>query len=61
MKNMLPRTLRFAVILLVASVTVVVNAQDWAKARLEESPRHREYVALSTATARCRRLWSIPR
>ncbi len=46
MKNMLPRTLRFAVMLLVASVTVALNAQDWAKARLEASPRHREYVAL---------------
>lgn len=32
--------------LLVASVTVALNAQDWAKARLEASPRHREYVAL---------------
>jgi carboxymethylenebutenolidase len=46
MKNMLPRIWKFAVIVLVASVTVALNAQDWAKARLEASPRHREYVAL---------------
>jgi carboxymethylenebutenolidase len=46
MKNMLPRFGRFAAILLVVSATVALNAQDWAKARLEASSRHREYVPL---------------
>ncbi|MDR3582270.1 MAG: dienelactone hydrolase family protein, partial [Candidatus Pacebacteria bacterium] len=27
-------------------VTTPLPAQDWAKTRLEASPRHREYVAL---------------
>jgi carboxymethylenebutenolidase len=43
-------TLRFAVAifcgLLIFSGGTSVSAQDWAKARLEASPRHREYVAL---------------
>src|SRR5213078_3083253 len=36
------RLLTFIVAALVAAVTV--QAQDWAKARLEKSPRHREWV-----------------
>ena len=36
----------FAGVLLACFVTMSVQAQDWAKARLEASPRHREYVAL---------------
>jgi carboxymethylenebutenolidase len=37
----------FALILvLLASTLVSAHAQDWAKARLEASPRHREYVTL---------------
>src|SRR5665213_1553147 len=46
MKNMLPRTAKFAAVLLVVLLTAVLNAQDWAKTRLEASPRHREYVSL---------------
>jgi carboxymethylenebutenolidase len=46
MKNLLPRSGRFAAILLAISVAAALNAQDWAKARLEASPRHREYVPL---------------
>ena len=46
MKNLLPRTSRFAAVLLVVALTAVLNAQDWARTRLEASPRHREYVAL---------------
>jgi carboxymethylenebutenolidase len=46
MKKLLPRTSKLAAILLVASVAAALNAQDWAKARLEASPRHREYVQL---------------
>jgi carboxymethylenebutenolidase len=46
MKNMLPRTGRFAAFLLLVLLAVAMNAQDWAKARLEASPRHREYVSL---------------
>jgi carboxymethylenebutenolidase len=41
MKN-LPR----AATLLLFAFAVTLSAQDWAKARLEASPRHREYVPL---------------
>ena len=37
--------LRLALICLLAS-TPLAHAQDWAKAMLEKSPRHREYVAI---------------
>jgi carboxymethylenebutenolidase len=39
-----PRAFGAALLFLAASISL--NAQDWAKARLEASPRHREYVAL---------------
>lgn len=39
-----PKALGAALIFLAASFSL--NAQDWAKARLEASPRHREYVAI---------------
>ncbi len=35
-----------AVLLFLSSFTGVCAAQDWAKARLEQSPRHREYVTI---------------
>jgi len=50
MKNSLPRAVGFAAMLLVLSLAVALNAQDWAKARLEASPRHREYVTLKHGT-----------
>lgn len=46
MKNSLPRTSPIAAVLFVVSLTASLHAQDWAKTRLEASPRHREYVAL---------------
>lgn len=48
MKNQLPRTLALGILcsLLSALLPVAATAQDWAKARLEASPRHREYVTL---------------
>jgi carboxymethylenebutenolidase len=47
MKNSLPRSLILLVVaVLVSLATISVQAQDWAKARLDASPRHREYVAL---------------
>src|SRR5258708_7319086 len=46
MKIPIPRTLKFGAVLLMASIAALLNAQDWAKTRLEASPRHREYVAL---------------
>jgi carboxymethylenebutenolidase len=46
MKNSLPRALKSAVVLLVAISAVTLSAQDWAKTRLEASPRHREYIPL---------------
>jgi carboxymethylenebutenolidase len=44
----LPRTLKLsAVVLLLCFAARSTQAQDWAKARLEASPRHHEYVTLS--------------
>ncbi len=45
MKNMLPRACKSAALLLLAAAATL-SAQDWAKIRLEASPRHREYVPL---------------
>src|SRR5271155_5939381 len=43
----MPRSLKlFAAALLFPLTTVSVNAQDWAKVRLDASPRHHEYVPL---------------
>ena len=48
MMTTVPRTLKiFASILLLCVATAAAQAQDWAKARLEASPRHHEYVNLS--------------
>jgi len=42
-----PRTLKLAAAALLLSLAAApVYAQDWAKTRLEASPRHHEYVAL---------------
>jgi carboxymethylenebutenolidase len=47
MKFAMPNTLKLTVaIVLLSLATVPVHAQDWAKTRLEASPRHHEYVAL---------------
>lgn len=45
MRIPLPRTLQVLALSLFA-VTASLTAQDWAKTRLEASPRHREYVPL---------------
>jgi carboxymethylenebutenolidase len=42
----IPQTLRLAAALLIPLAAVSCPAQDWAKARLEASPRHHEYIAL---------------
>jgi carboxymethylenebutenolidase len=43
----LPHAVRFAAVAMLLSLaTAAMHAQDWAKARLEASPRHHEYVAL---------------
>src|ERR1039458_305645 len=48
MKSTITPVLRLlAGVLLLSFATVSIQAQDWAKARLEASPRHREYVALN--------------
>jgi len=48
MMTTIPRTLKiFAPVLLLSLATVAIQAQDWAKTRLEASPRHHEYVKLS--------------
>jgi carboxymethylenebutenolidase len=42
-----PHAIRFAAVALLLSLaTASLHAQDWAKTRLEASPRHHEYVAL---------------
>jgi carboxymethylenebutenolidase len=46
MKITLPRAIRFAAIPLLACLMTALHAQDWAKTRLDASPRHREYVQL---------------
>ena len=40
------RVIRNAAALCFVLAAVSLHAQDWAKARLEASPRHHEYVAL---------------
>jgi carboxymethylenebutenolidase len=44
--TILPRLLFAATILLSLPAAVSLHAQDWAKARLDASPRHHEYVSL---------------
>ncbi|MGD0941005.1 MAG: dienelactone hydrolase family protein [Terracidiphilus sp.] len=47
MMKRLPLAFRlFAGVVLLAFLAVLIQAQEWAKARLEASPRHHEYVAL---------------
>ena len=48
MKNPLARELSLSVVCLLtlASLPAALHAQDWAKARLDSSPRHHEYVTL---------------
>jgi carboxymethylenebutenolidase len=46
MHAILFRSARFSALLLLAAATSILYAQDWAKSRLEASPRHREYVQL---------------
>ena len=46
MKNLLPRTLQIAALSWLISMAAPLTAQDWAKARLDASPRHHEYVTL---------------
>ncbi len=50
MKNPMAFPLKLAAVMFVASTTTALPAQDWAKARLEASPRHREYVPLKHGT-----------
>jgi carboxymethylenebutenolidase len=46
MKISIPHVVRFAAALLLPLAAVSSQAQDWARARLDASPRHHEYVAL---------------
>src|SRR5271154_2032226 len=46
MKNTIARNILLAVVALFALAATSLSAQDWAKARLEASPRHHEYVPL---------------
>ena len=44
--TMLPLSKLLGGLLIALPAVVSLHAQDWAKARLEKSPRHREYVSL---------------
>jgi carboxymethylenebutenolidase len=46
MKPTLSSALRFLAVALFIGATVPLHGQDWAKARLDASPRHHEYVTL---------------
>ncbi|MFZ0631396.1 MAG: dienelactone hydrolase family protein, partial [Acidobacteriaceae bacterium] len=46
MKVRLPQASSLTVASLLCLTFLPAHAQDWAKARLESSPRHREYVTL---------------
>lgn len=46
MKNLFPLTRTIAFSFLLLGAGMLTHAQDWAKTRLEASPRHREYVQL---------------
>jgi carboxymethylenebutenolidase len=46
MKNPMAFPFKLVAVMFVASMTTALHAQDWAKTRLEASPRHREYVPL---------------
>jgi len=46
MRVKLPLSLHFSIALLLPAAAPFAHAQEWAKARLEASPRHREYVKL---------------
>jgi carboxymethylenebutenolidase len=45
--NVFPSLRSLIVALLVLATGISLQAQDWAKARLDASPRHREYVTLT--------------
>ncbi len=50
MKNLLPRLIRFTVVLAFAAFSLTAPAafaQDWAKAKLNKSPRHQEWVKVT--------------
>ncbi len=42
----MPRAPRFVTALCIAFASLSIHAQDWAKTRLDASPRHHEYVPL---------------
>lgn len=46
MKTLVRRSSQLAALIIVMGAAFSVHAQEWAKSRLEASPRHREYVAL---------------
>jgi carboxymethylenebutenolidase len=46
MRSLLPRTRLLIAAFVFTVAATCIHAQDWAKSRLEASPRHREYVTL---------------
>ena len=53
---------RFIITLAVLLFAVFgLQAQDWAKAKLEKSPRHQEWVKVKHGRARCNASSFIPK
>ena len=50
---------RMAWIFVLAGLSMLAGAQDWAKARVESSPRHGEWVALDVGAGRKLSCWVV--
>ena len=50
---------RLCVILASLFLTTVCSAQDWAKAALDKSPRHGEYVTIKEPSGRILQAWIV--
>ena len=59
MKRFSSRAALALTVILMGSCAVSASAQDWARATLDKSPRHGEYVTLTTATGRKLQAWVV--
>jgi carboxymethylenebutenolidase len=59
MKLISPRLATALGLILLGSCAVSASAQDWAKATLDKSPRHGEYVTLTAANGRKLQAWVV--
>lgn len=53
-------SIRFACLLVATCIAVSASAQDWAKAQLEKSPRHGEWVTIKTGNRNIKAFVSYP-